>query len=147
MKTYVIMLSKVFPKGHRREGEPTGFMEKLLSGEKIHTIRTNFPLWDKRIREVEKGEACISVRQWEDKPYRSKQIEVARFTKEDGVGIEALWLPPIGQMDWTLAAYPDLDSHDGLSREDWLSWFEFAPRGKALPIIHFTPFRYEQDCL
>ena len=145
MKTYVIMLSKVFPKGHRREGEPTGFMEKLLLGEKIHTIRTNYTLWEQRIKKVQNGEACISVRQWEDKPYRSKQIEIARFTKEDGVGIEALWLQPIGQMDWTLAAYPQLDTNDGLCREDWLSWFENAPRGKALPIIHFTPFRYEQD--
>lgn len=142
MKTYVIMLSKVFPKGHLREGEPTWFKEKLLSGEKIHTIRTNFPLWNKRIREVENGEACLSVRQWEGKPYRSKQIEIARFTKEDGVGIETLWLQPIGIIDWTLQAYQGLYSHDGLSRGDWLSWFRDAPTGKALPIIHFTPFRY-----
>lgn len=145
MKTYVIMLSKVFPKGHRREGEPTGFKEKLLSGEKIHTIRTNFPLWKKRIKEVQEGNACISVRQWEGKPYRSKQIEVARFTKEDGVGIEMLWLDSIVRLKPQLNAIPGLDSHDGLSREDWLSWFRHAPTGQALPIIHFTPFRYEQE--
>lgn len=142
MKTYVIMLSRVFPKGHIHQGEPTGFRDKLLSGEKIHTIRTNFGLWRQRIREVKAGEACISVRQWEDKPYRSKQIEVARFTKEDGVGIEAIVLPPIGQLPLVLDSLPELDSHDGLSRIDWLSWFESAPRNQPLPIIHFTPFRY-----
>lgn len=144
MRTYVIMLSKVFPKGHIREGEPTGFKEKLLSGEKIHTIRSNYPLWEKRIKEVQEGTALISVRQWEDKPYRSKQIEIARFTKENGVGIETLCLQPIGQMDYNLDTLPGLDSHDGLSREDWLSWFEEAPR-QPLPIIHFTPFRYYKE--
>ena len=137
------MLSKVFPKGHRREGEPTGFKEKLLSGEKIHTIRSNFPLWEQRIKEVQKGEACISVRQWEGKPYRSLQREIRRFTKEDGVGIEMLWLNPIGGIERKLDNIPGLDSNDGLSREDWLSWFRHAPIGQALPIIHFTPFRYE----
>lgn len=139
------MLSRVFPKGHIHQGEPTGFRDKLLSGEKIHTIRTNFPLWEKRIKEVQNGEACISVRQWEDKPYRSKQIEIARFTKEDGMGIEAIVLPPIGQLSLTLDSFPDLDSHDGLSRIDWLSWFESAPRNQLLPIIHFTQFRYCND--
>lgn len=142
MKTYVIMLSKVFPKGHIRQGEPTGFREKFLSGEKIHTIRTNYGLWRQRIREVVNGEACISLRQWEDKPYRSKQIEIARLTKEDGVGIEAILLPPVGQLSRALDSYPELDSHDGLDRMDWLSWFEQAPRNQPLPIIHFTPFRY-----
>lgn len=142
MKTYVIMLSMVFPKGHIRQGEPTEFREKLLSGEKIHTIRTNFPLWKQRIEEVENGEACISLRQWQDKPYRSKQIEIARLTKEDGVGIECISLPPIGQLPASLDSFPELDTHDGLDRLDWLSWFEQAPRNQPLPIIHFTPFRY-----
>lgn len=142
MKTYVIMLSRVFPKGHIRAGEPTGFREKLLSGEKIHTIRTNYDLWKQRIKEVENGEACISLRQWLDKPYRSKQIEIARLTKEHGVGVEAILLPPIGQLSRALDSYPELDTHDGLDRIDWLSWFEQAPRNQSLPIIHFTPFRY-----
>lgn len=137
------MLSKVFPKGHIREGEPTGFKEKLLSGEKIHTIRSNYPLWKKRINEVQNGDAIISVRQWEDKPYRSKQIEIARFTKENGIGIEMLWLGNIGRMESIFKSHPDLDVHDGLKRLDWLSWFEFAERNKPLPIIHFTSFRYE----
>lgn len=142
MKTYIIMLSRVFPKGHIRQGEPTEFREKLLSGSKIHTIRTNYPLWKKRIEEVRNGEAYISIRQWQDRPYRSKQIEVARFTKEDGVGVESVVLNPIGQLDLLLDAFPELSTHDGLDRIDWLSWFENAPRNQPLPIIHFTPFRY-----
>lgn len=142
MKTYVIMLSRVFPKGHIRQGEPTEFREKLLSGSKKHTIRTNYPLWKKRIEEVQNGEAYISIRQWQDKPYRSKQIEIARFTKENGVGIECITLPPIGQLSACLDSFPELNTHDGLSRIDWMSWFENAPRNQPLPIIHFTHFRY-----
>ncbi|MDE6410034.1 MAG: hypothetical protein K2K81_07315 [Muribaculaceae bacterium] len=142
MKTYVIILSKVFPKGHIRQGEPTRFREKLMAGEKIHTIRTNYPLWKQRMEEVERGEACLSIRQWQDKPYRSKQIEIGKLTKENGIGIECLSLPPIGQLCFTLDSFPELDVHDGLSRIDWLSWFENTPRNQPLPIIHFTPFRY-----
>ena len=106
MKTYVITLSKRFPTGHNRAGEPTHFWEKFIKGRdnysciyrdfwettipKIHTIRANYPLWKKRIAEVERGEACLSIRQWTGKPYRSKQVEIARLTKEDGVGIQRL---------------------------------------------------------
>lgn len=79
MKTYVITLSKRFPTGHNRAGEPTHFWEKFIKGRdnysciyrdfwettipKIHTIRANYPLWKKRIAEVERGEACLSIRQ------------------------------------------------------------------------------------
>ena len=65
MKTYVITLSKRFPTGHNRAGEPTHFWEKFIKGRdnysciyrdfwettipKIHTIRANYPLWKKRI--------------------------------------------------------------------------------------------------
>lgn len=139
------MLSRVFPKGHIRQGENTEFKEKVLSGDKIHTIRTNYELWSQRIKEVQNGEACISLRQWQDKPYRSKQIEIARLTKEDGVGIETILLPPMGQLHHVLDSYPELDSHDGLDRIDWLSWFEQAPRNQPLPIIHFTPYRYYEQ--
>ena len=144
MKTYVIMLSKVFPKGHIREGEPTGFKEKFLSGEKIHTIRTNFDLWNKRIKEVKAGEAMISLRQWEDKPYRSKQIEIAKLTKDDGVGLSYIYLKDKSILNYLLDTLPGLDTNDGLSREDWLSWFDKAPLNQYLPVIHFTPFRYNK---
>lgn len=55
MKTYVITLSQYFLATHKRAGDPTDFKEKFLSGEKIHTIRANYPLWEKRIKEVQEG--------------------------------------------------------------------------------------------
>lgn len=86
MKTYVITLSRHFLANHKRAGEETHFKEKFLLGQgltdydtpsmaKIHTIRANYPLWEKRIKEVQEGRAVLSVRQWTGKPYRSKQVE------------------------------------------------------------------------
>ena len=45
MKKYVITLSRNFLAYHKRAGEETHFKEKFLSGEKLHTIRANYPLW------------------------------------------------------------------------------------------------------
>ena len=95
------MLSKAFPSTHPRKGEPTRFFDKFLAGQalsregwlvdpKLHTIRANFPLWAKRIAEIQRGEAVLSVRQWLGAPYRSKQITIATLTAEDGVGLQQL---------------------------------------------------------
>lgn len=145
MKTYVIILSKKYPKGHSYEGANTNFADLLKRGKKIHTIRCNYPLWQKRIAEVQMGEACLSIRQWEDKPYRSKQVEIARLTKDDGVGLEYLILPPVLRLENILNSYPKLDHHDGLTHAAWLDWFENYPRNVKLPIIHFTKFRYNEN--
>lgn len=113
MKTYVITLSQVFPTWHKRAGEPTKFRAAFLSGQtcskckkrnhamctsecfsglKIHTIRANYPLWLKRITEVQQGKAVLSVRQWSGKPYRSPQIEITRLTVKHGVDIQKVVL-------------------------------------------------------
>ncbi len=41
----VLTFSKVFPQKHINAGEPTNFKEKILSGEKIHTIRPETNKW------------------------------------------------------------------------------------------------------
>lgn len=160
MKTYVITLSKVFPATHPRKGEPTGFRDKFLAaikqleGEwwKLHTIRANYTLWAKRIAEVQRGEAVLSVRQWSGVPYCSKQIEIARLTKDDGVGIQKLELELADKM--FRAYHPRIDegksytslaqlaNNDGLSLGDWAWWFRNYDHSKYLAIIHFTSFRY-----
>lgn len=58
MKTYVITLSKVFPATHPLKGEPTGFREAFRKN-KLHTIRANYPLWKKRIAEVQRGSCSL----------------------------------------------------------------------------------------
>lgn len=157
MKTYVITLSKHFLANHKRAGEETHFKEKFLLGQgltdydtpsmaKIHTIRANYPLWEKRIKEVQEGRAVLSIRQWTGNPYRSKQVEIAMLTAENGVGVQklefynnTLGLCHIGivyQRKYELA------HHDGLSFEDWEEWFKGYDLSKPLAIIHFTKFRY-----
>ena len=157
MKTYVITLSSHFLANHKRAGEETHFKEKFLLGQgltdydtpsmaKIHTIRANYPLWEKRIKEVQEGRAVLSVRQWTGKPYRSKQVEIAMLTAENGVGVQklefynnTLGLCHIGivyQRKYELAHY------DGLSFEDWKEWFKGYDLSEPMAIIHFTKFRY-----
>lgn len=174
MKTYVITLSMRFPVGHKRAGKSTMFQDKFLlgiscpdcsteqdlSGEnispcnscqracmqsKIHTIRANYPLWEKRIAEVERGDACLSIRQWTGKPYRSKQVEIARLTAENGIGIQELKLTDLSRpttINGRLVELPDLAKNDGLSFNDWFEWFKSYDLSKPLAIIHFTKFRY-----
>ena len=119
MKTYVLTLSKSFPKTHARAGKPTNFKVKFSLGQgcpdcdepqdlsgvnisncnscvnachypKIHPIRANYELWRKRIEEVQAGRAVLSVRQWTGKPYASPQKEIARLTAGDGCGVQRL---------------------------------------------------------
>ena len=155
MKTYVITLSQVFPVTHPRHGEPTGFDHKFLAVVagwddhwlKIHTIRDNYELWRKRFEQIERGEACISIRQWMGKPYNSKQREIARLTKEDGIGLQRLEFyngclqQPILSSGMTIRA-ESIAQNDGLLFEDWKDWFKYCDLSKPLAIIHFTNFRY-----
>ena len=90
MKTYVITISKNFMKGHPKAGRPTMFKEKFLNKEKIHTIRGNYPLWEKRIKEVQEGKAILSIREWIGVPYKEKQVVIKDLTCDDGVGIQKL---------------------------------------------------------
>lgn len=171
MKTYVITLSQSFLQGHPKAGQPTYFTEQFLLGQgqtlealpaefkaglrpKIHTIRGNYTMWAKRIAEVQAGEAVLSVRRWLGVPYRSKQVEIARLAKEDGVGVQRIEMhkPNPAYICWNIddrrKPY-DLDivaQNDGLPCDDFVRWF-FPDRTKADvlfvgAIIHFTPFRY-----
>lgn len=145
MKTYVITLSEKFPTTHTRKGQETDFRRLFLNGNKIHTIRANFPLWEKRIAQIQKGEAVLSVRQWTGKPYQSKQVEIARLTAEDGVGIQELKLTDLSRpttINGQRIELPSLAQNDGLSFNDWFNWFIGYDLSKPLAIIHFTKFRY-----
>lgn len=157
-KTYVITLSRVFPAKHSKAGEPTKFRDAFNAGQvfnrgseclyvrpKLHTIRANYPFWEKRIKEVQEGNAVLSVRQWTGKPYRSKQIEIARLTAANGVGIQKLELTNdfteciVGDHRYS---YVSVAKNDGLHPADWLDWFSCYDLSKPMAIIHFTKFRY-----
>lgn len=151
MKTYVITLSHTFPKTHSKAGEPTYF-PVLFRKKKIHTIRANYPFWARRFEQIEKGNACLSVRMWTGKPYRSPQHELARLTKDDGIGIERLDFyhdrdRNILKFLTVGGAFPDIEDvakNDGLTLEEWKEWFKNYNLDQPLAVIHFTNFRYEK---
>ena len=171
LKVYVITLSRVFPVSHPKAGQPTYFKEKIYNGgvllsqaleyempanskepnTKRHTIRANYELWRKRFEQIERGEACLSIRQWTGKPYASKQIEIARLTKDDGIGLQRLRFTPDrdGQFVWWnfnidghFSKEEFLANNDGLTLRDWCAWFKDYDLSKPLAIIQFTKFRY-----
>lgn len=149
--TYVIMVSQRFPLGHIREGQETGFEEKILSGEKIHTIRANTAIWKKRVDKVKKGKAVIELRRWEGAPYRSKQILIKRLTHEDGVGfqevllsrkIEGMTARVLEDKAARNISLYTLAKNDGLDTASYISWFSHYDLSQPLGIIHFTSKRY-----
>ena len=159
MKNYIITLSKTFPVTHARAGQPTDFKKKFLAAInrdpnewwKEHTIRGNYERLSKWFEEIDRGEACLSVREWEGLPYRSKQIELARLTREDGIGMQKLSfdkdrdgciLYKFFDIDGRYADIKDVANNDGLTFEDWREWFKSYDLSQPLAIIHFTPFRY-----
>lgn len=156
MKTYVLTLSHSFPANHAMHGKPTYFREKFLGTpgmlRKLHTIRANYTLWAKRFEKIAAGDACLSVREWMDRPYASKQVELVRLTKEDGIGLQKLQLEVADKLFGKYYARIDdgcgsasiieLATNDGLSLEDWKEWFKNYDLSKPLAIIHFTKFRY-----
>lgn len=153
------MLSKRFPVNHFKAGQPTFFRDKILASlshnheywNKLHTIRANYLLWEKRIKEVKEGKAILSLRQWADKPYRSKTQEIVRLSASDGVGIQILEFEKDcdGMASWYFFSidgkYPpimDVALNDGLTLEEWKAWFKDYDLSHPFAVIHFTPFRY-----
>ena len=53
MKTYILILSQTFPKGHPEEKKPTRFGASVIQQVKIHTIRENYGNWEKKMKEMD----------------------------------------------------------------------------------------------
>lgn len=175
MKTFVLTVSRTFPKTHKRAGQQTWFVENIneavmpisddpIMGKKIHTIRANYELWAKRIKEVQEGKAILSLRYWSGVPYRTKQIEFAQLDKDSGVGVQELKFgycnslislsdkfipiitkPYIIELENLKDKYLDIlqiSKNDGLKFGDFMDWFKNYDLSKPMAIIHFTSFRY-----
>jgi hypothetical protein len=150
-KTYVLIISEFFPKNHNKSGLPTGFISSICRKNKIHTIRGNYELWEKRFSEISKGNAALSVRVWTGMPYKSTQHEIFSFDITKGIGLQKLksWdhklglAFTIGKKGNVLPIEIDILAHnDGLSKPDFDKWFQKADFSKPMAIIHFTDFRY-----
>ena len=146
IKTYVLTISQTFPTTHPRKGEPTTFFKQFWDGDKIHTIRGNYELWEKRIEEIKNGKAVLSIRKWTGKPYNSPQKEECRMDSRSRIGVQKIEFD-----DYLYSALIDgnrfgdihkLAKNDGLAFADFEAWFKGADISKPFVIIHFTNFRY-----
>lgn len=152
IKTFVLTVSEKFPSTHFRKGEETGFVEKILQKTKIHTIRKNYPLWKKRIEQIQKGEAILSIRVWTGSPYKSPQKEILQLDQSSGIGVQLLFIH-LDQYwfqtstkdktnDHDPFEFKNLAKNDGLNELSFVEWFEGISSEEPLAIIHFTKFRY-----
>lgn len=150
MKTHVITISRVFPTKHINAGEPTNFHSKIIRGHKIHTVRSNYAWWSKKIDEVNAGIAVLQVREWSGKPYNSPQTTLITYTKDSGIGYEPvrmaadafnrdIYVLRSGGRDYMIGNIA-FAANDGLTLEQFNSWF--GPKKFEGIIIHFTSFRY-----
>jgi len=154
LKTYVITVSVKFPKKGIVVPKPTGFKKKILSGEKKHTVRLNYKFWKKRIDQINKGNAILSVRQWTGLPYRSKQVEIKRF-KQGEVGYEGIVVYEdaidvainTGKDEYYLflsdKQIKKLAKNDGLTLQQFQDWFKHGASDGI--IIHFSRLRYNKQ--
>ncbi len=152
----MLTVSTEFQKGHPKHGLQTNFALNILgvlgkegypefTRRKIHTIRGNYELWKERIDKVNAGLAYISLRNWEGKPYNSKQNEFAALYQNQ-VGIQKIEFDKffgifIDDVDSDIKPQ-QLADNDGLSYENFKAWFEPIKINNPYAIIHFTDFRY-----
>lgn len=87
----VVTLSKTFFSMHPRKGQETGFKDKVTTGRKVHTCRSNYEHWRAKIEKITATCGVLSVRQWSEKPYRSHQ-EVITEIPAGIVGVQKLEL-------------------------------------------------------
>lgn len=143
LKTFVLIISPKFPKGHPSEGQLTEFRAKIPDGRKKHTLRKNSAWWRHQVRQVERGEAIISVREWSGLPYRSKQRELFRLGKGD---VRCTLIRKHDTDTWshapnTLIDIVDLAADDGLETADFRAWFRDTEIGAVFACIHFDKFQ------
>ena len=172
MKCYVLMISRVYPKGHPKAGQPTYFdclIENAMNVEagnepmwavdertdyietKFHTIRGNPEMWKKRFEQIFLGKAYLSLRIWEGKPYHSKQIELDRFDRDDGIGMQILKFCKskegknsiiISDINYPESFLHTLAKNDGMTTNNFTAYMKLYKPLEPLAIIHLTKFRY-----
>lgn len=179
IKTHVLWISPRFPHDHPRNGEPTYFVDKIAialslalideSSEsfsaKLHTCRADsknskkkkgaYEEWKRKIDEVNRGEAILSVRMWSGSAYNrlhdgSHPVEIAQFDKDSGIEVQELKFLNSNISDAVVMSSIEnphiksemLSKNDGLSLPDFKAWFRKADLSKPIAIIQFTKFRY-----
>lgn len=148
---YRLSISRYFPAYHPKKGDDTYFVEQIQRGAKIHTIRANVALWEKRMKKVKEGKAVIELYYWTGKPYHSPQQVFEILDKESGCGTQRVDLSCLIDLHLCLIVNENsarrvgelsICLNDGLRLLYFEEWFKKYNLSEPLAIIHFTKFRY-----
>jgi len=145
-----IYFAERFPMGHPRAGEPTHFADKILSGEKVHTIRN-----PKNIAQLEKTLQKCEVKlisgSWRVIKVLSNNIRTQRIIKvkntffehcqNDFFEIQNILCEENGNH----SAFYDIETeilanYDGLNKQDFLDWFSKIEYNKEMLLINFDNY-------
>lgn len=145
------MFLRLFPTTHSRRGEPTRFIEKVMLGEKIHTIRRQYDKWKVLADKTHEKRYSISLCQWAATPRRSQHRQIGLL--DSRIGVQRINMLYFAESDNIIAT---VDGHDvpvetiaeneGLTLPDFKEWFFGKNRTENDEyngcIIHLTEFRY-----
>lgn len=145
------MFSRLFPTTHSRRGEHTHFIENVMTGDKIHTIRRQYDRWRVIADKTAARPYTIALCQWAATPRRSRYHQVAAINAVIGVQhVQMLYFANtdniIVTVDGTDVPVDEIARNDGMSVTDFKEWFFGRNRTENDEfngcIIHFTDFRY-----
>lgn len=147
MKQIVLTLASRFPAGHLKRGQFTGFPEKVIKGTKIHTFRKDSDCWAHYVELVNSHNAELSIRRWIGRPYHTPQLEVKRLKKIGIQQVRMTWDSAIEQPTVFIDGkrilnVEQLAANDGMTLDEFVSWFFKDSDTFNGVIIHFTNFRY-----
>lgn len=150
MKTYILLISKWFLAGHSRAGQETNFIPKIIEQTKIHTVRENYDFWAKRVNSINNRQGLLSIRQWSERPYRSKMITYMNLPH---AGLQRFDIVKgkmfVDKKALTIAESLALVRNDGFEfstqgLKDFMEWLGADKKDlRNACIIHFTNIRYE----
>lgn len=122
-------------KTHFDDGTPTDFERKVLSGEKIHTIRQG-----KRWRSDMNAHCAVNIRTKNYRQFALKHVKTVQYINikpdEKSVYVSA---PDFSIRKMSEIEIETLAKNDGLTIHQFWTWFNKPFLGQ---ILHFTTLRY-----
>lgn len=142
-----ILIPNLFPSNHIRHGERTRFSESIRKGNKIHQI---FPLKD-MIDNIKNNKNAI-IKSYASSINKPSKSILKELSKESGFGYEILHFynesyanihSPLRNKS-NAVKYKNLCKNEGLSLDDFNSWYDNIDTTQEYIIVHFTKFRYNE---
>ena len=130
-----------------RAGVVTRFKEHVLDGTKHHAVLPNFDIWNRRMKEIEAGEAALEIAEYARSPISS--VPFLRLTIEDGIGLQLIKFRSDGMVyeidGMHSAGFNDLvPDNEGLPALYFRNWILHSEKlYEPFEIVHFGKFRYK----